>query len=175
MPLLQPYPNASESPGASRPAAPGACPTNGQPGVAVNTLTLKALLALPLTVVRATEYRFCRAPDCPTVYYSADGSQLFAEPDLRERVFQKHAAEPATPVCYCFQHTLGSIRDEIARTGASSVVEQIEAGIQADQCACDIRNPQGTCCLGNVRQLVRQLMAARRAQDGAPEQGKLGL
>lgn len=142
---------------------PGACPTNGQVGAVVNTLTLKALLARPLTVLREGEYRFCRAPDCPTVYYSADGAQRFAEPDLRERVYQKHPAEPDVLVCYCFGHTLGGIRAEIERGGRSTVVAQIEAGIQAGQCACDIRNPQGTCCLGNARALVRRLEAARSA------------
>jgi hypothetical protein len=126
-------------------------------GKLIDTLTLKALLARPLTEVRETEYRFCRAPDCPTVYYSANGAQLFTEPELRELVYQKHRMDEAVLVCYCFQHTLGSIRAEFARTGKSTVLEQINAGIQAGQCACDIRNPQGTCCLGNVRALVQQL------------------
>lgn len=30
----------------------------------------------------------------------------------------------------------------------------ITAGIRAGQCACDLRNPQGICCLGNVRRLI---------------------
>ncbi len=134
-----------------------ACPTNGKTGKAVDTLILKALLSLSLTELRASEYRFCRAPDCATVYYSADGSQTFAESDLRARVFQKHPDDDATPVCYCFGHTVGSIRSELAATGATTVIEKIEAGIEAGQCACDIRNPQGDCCLGNVRAVVRRL------------------
>jgi hypothetical protein len=149
---------------AHQPIPSGACPTNGQIGKIIDSLTLKALLARPLTEIRDINYRFCPAPDCPTVYYSADGVQLFAEPDLREYVYQKHAAEDAVPVCYCFQHTVGSIRAEIERTGSSTVVAQISAGIQAGQCACDIRNPQGTCCLGNVRTLVQQLEEAYRAR-----------
>ena len=134
-----------------------ACPTNGKTGKAVDTLILKALLSLSLTELRASEYRFCRAPDCATVYYSADGSQIFAESDLRERVYQKHPDDDPTPVCYCFGHTVGSIRAELAATGTTTVIENIEAGIEAGQCACDIRNPQGDCCLGNVRAVVRRL------------------
>jgi hypothetical protein len=148
------------------PILPGACPTNGQIGKIIDSLTLKALLARPLTEIRDINYRFCQAPNCPTVYYSADGVQLFAEPELRESVYQKHATEDAMPVCYCFQHTVGSIRAEIERTGSSTVVAKINVGIQAGQCACDIRNPQGTCCLGNVRALVQQLEEAYRAQSG---------
>ena len=132
------------------------CPTNGQTGQRVDALTLKALLARPLTEIRDIEYRFCRAADCPTVYYSADGMQLVAEPDLRERVYQKHPTELTALVCYCFYHTVGSIRAELAQTGHSTAIEQINAGIQAGRCACDIRNPQGDCCLGNVRKLVQR-------------------
>ena len=135
------------------------CPTNQKVGQSVNTLTLKALLAVPLTQVSAAEYRFCQAADCPTVYYSADGAQCFREADLRERVFQKHRRDDSVLVCYCFGHTVGSIRAELNAIGPSPVVEAIETGIRVGQCACDIRNPEGECCLGNVRALVRQLKA----------------
>lgn len=122
------------------------CPTNHQPGQRVDPQTLKALLARSLTALTATEYLFCRAPDCPTVYYSADGAQCFTEMDLRERVFQKHRAETDMLVCYCFGFTIGDVE---AQPG--TILKLIHAGIRAGQCACDIRNPQGECCLGNVR------------------------
>jgi hypothetical protein len=125
-------------------------------------LTLKALLALPLTQVVHSAYRFCPDPNCPTVYYSADGEQLFTESHLRERVYQKHPDDDGLLICYCFQHTVGSIRNEIIETGSSRAVERITAGIQAGQCACDVRNPQGDCCLGNVRQLVKRIQAELR-------------
>ena len=37
------------------------------------------------------------------------------------------------------------------------MVDDIHAGINAGQCACDLRNPQGSCCLGNVRGLIKRL------------------
>lgn len=133
------------------------CPTNQQVGKPVDTLTLKALLAVPLTRVQPTTYGFCPDPACPTVYYSADGAHYFTEADVREKVYQKHPADEDVCVCYCFRHTIDSIRTELIRTGQSTVVAAITEGIQAGQCACDIRNPQGTCCLGNIRKLVRRL------------------
>ena len=135
------------------------CPTNQQAGKAVDSLVLKAMLDVSLTQVTSPAYYFCRDANCPTVYYSADGSQCFSEPDLREKVFQKHATEDDVLVCYCFQHTVGSIRKELKQSGISTVVDSINAAIQAGQCACDIRNPQGDCCLGNVRVLVDKLKA----------------
>jgi hypothetical protein len=55
------------------------CPTKQKVGKSIDTLTLKAVLALPLTQVTHNEYRFCPDPDCPTGYSSADGEQLFTE------------------------------------------------------------------------------------------------
>ncbi|HLF27319.1 MAG TPA: hypothetical protein VJG32_13370 [Anaerolineae bacterium] len=132
------------------------CPTNQQVGKAVDTLTLKALLAVPLTRITSDDYRFCRDPNCPTVYYSADGKQLFRETELRERVYHKHPIDDDALVCYCFRRTVGDIRAELRATGATTVIDAINAGIQAGKCACDIRNPQGSCCLGNVRTLVHR-------------------
>ena len=69
-------------------------------------------------------------------------------------------------VCYCFRYTPGSIRAEIEATGHSTVVDAINEGIQAGQCACDIRNPQGSCCLGNVRAVVKRIEAVARVEAG---------
>ena len=130
------------------------CPTNQQVGKEVDTLTLKALLALPLTQLQSGEYRFCPDPTCPTVYYRADGQQVFSENELRERVYQKHRDDPSSVICYCFGHTLADVRAALARGQPGALLASIEAGIHAGQCACDIRNPQGVCCLGNVRTLI---------------------
>jgi hypothetical protein len=127
------------------------CPSNGKSGKRVDSLIVKAMLNIPLDVLRNVEYRFCVDPDCPTVYYSADGLQEFMEGDLRERVYQKHPGDAEVPVCYCFQHTLGEVRAEGMR-----VYADIDRGVRAGKCACDIRNPQGSCCLGNVKHLVKQ-------------------
>ncbi len=142
------------------PGAGPPCPTCGCPGPPVDTLTVKALLAVPLTELRDVAYRFCPAQGCPAVYYSADGAQTFAETALREPVHQKHPDAAEVPVCYCFRHTPGSIRAELLATGRSTVVERVTAGVRAGRCACEVRNPQGACCLGNVR-----AVAARSVRD----------
>ena len=133
------------------------CPTNGQPGKPVDALILKACLAVSLTKLGPTSYRFCHEPDCPTVYYAVDGSQVFDEAVLRERVYQKHAEQANTPICYCFGF---SVRDVQEPKRARQTLAVIEAGIKAGQCGCEWRNPQGDCCLGNVR------AAAKRGRGG---------
>lgn len=135
-----------------------ACPHCGQTGKAVQGQTVKALLTASLRTVREVEYRFCRTPDCPVVYFASDGQQTFTLEQVRGPIYQKAAADDATPICYCFDHTVGAVRAMTAAQRAA-IVDDINAGIQAGQCACDLRNPQGSCCLGNVRELIRQLDA----------------
>lgn len=130
------------------------CPRCGEKGKKVDTMTVKAMLAISLEAIRPVSYRFCRTETCPVAYFSADG-QVFYEDDLRERVHQKHPDADDVFVCYCFRHTPGSIRAELLEAGRSTVIERVSAGVKAGQCACEIRNPQGSCCLGNVTQVVK--------------------
>lgn len=63
------------------------------------------------------------------------------------------------PVCYCFGHTPASIRAEIERSGKSTAFATITADVKAGHCACEVRNPKGDCCLGDVLKTERRLMS----------------
>ncbi len=134
------------------PSEPIACPACGEHGRRVDGATIKCLLRVSLNAYRDIDYWFCRTPTCSTVYFSGDRTQTFTEADVREMVYQKHPDQPETPICYCFNFRVGDLR-----TGdmARQVIAAINAGIQAEQCACDWRNPQGDCCLGNVRSAAK--------------------
>lgn len=132
------------------------CPACSAQGKAVSVATVRALLRTSLRAVTHAAYHFCATPGCPVVYFTCDGGQRFTTDQLRERVFQKAPADPAALVCYCFQYTHTAVQEADAATRAQ-IVAEITAGVQAGQCACDIRNPQGSCCLGNVRRLVASL------------------
>src|SRR5215510_5809237 len=140
------------------------CPACGYKGKAVDSATVKAMLAVNLLAVQDIPYLFCREAHCPVVYFSADGVQTFTTDLLRERVFQKEPDAEDVFVCYCFRHTAGSIRAELTETGQSTVVDTINIGIQTGQCACDLRNPQGACCLGNVSAVVKRIQQELNAQ-----------
>lgn len=136
---------------------PGYCPLTGTPGKKVDGATIKSMLSISLRRVQDVQYYFCRDSDCHVVYFSEDGQQFFYVKDIREPVYQKEPDNPDVPICYCFRHTPNDIRLQLEATGKADIIADIEAGIQAGQCACDWRNPQGDCCLGNVRQLVKHL------------------
>ncbi len=138
------------------PRAATTCSVCGEKGKPVQGQTVKALLAASLRQVRNVEYLFCRTQTCPVVYFSLDGEQTFTVEQVRERVYQKEPDAGDVFVCYCFRHTVGEIRAASPETRVS-ILDDINSGIQVDQCACDLRNPQGSCCLGNVRGLMKRL------------------
>ncbi|MBI5876312.1 MAG: copper chaperone Copz family protein [Chloroflexi bacterium] len=141
------------------PRAMGVCPECGKTGKPVQGQTVKALLSVSLREVRDVEYLFCRTQTCSVVYFSPDGKQVFTVDHFHERVYQKEPDSDDVFVCYCFRHTLGEIRIATPESRAA-IVEDINVGINAGQCACDLRNPQGSCCLGNVRGLIKRVDAS---------------
>ena len=143
------------SPGTSKPAL--ACPHCGHSGKPVDTITVQSMVvpSRMMLVKPKADYYFCAEHDCPTVYFTEGNS--FTTDALREAVYQKDDAGDV-PVCYCFGWTRGRILTEIQKMGTSTAVETITGYVKADKCACEIRNPQGNCCLGNVSGLVKEAL-----------------
>jgi hypothetical protein len=122
---------------------------------------VKALLAVSLREVQDEEYLFCRTQTCPVVYFTP-GGRSFSLEQVRDRVYQKEPQAPDVYVCYCFRHTVSELLAATPLT-SKAILDDIEAGLRAEQCACDLRNPQGSCCLGNVRGVLKnQLQTAAR-------------
>jgi hypothetical protein len=136
----------------------GACPATGTPGIRVELQTVKALLTpAALQRVEAEAYWFCPSSDCEVVYFNHRG-QTFTTDDLRVSVWQKQRPGNRT-ICYCFGENESDISAEIASGGRSLAIERVRAHIQAGRCACEIRNPRGTCCLGDVTAAVKRAVA----------------
>ena len=135
------------------------CPVCGLRGKPVKGQTVKAILSVSLREVQDVEYLFCKTQNCPVVYFSPDGEQVFTIEQVRESVYQKEPESDDVFACYCFRHTVGDIRAASTESRKANL-DDINTGIIAGQCACDLRNPQGSCCLGNVRELIKHLNTA---------------
>lgn len=128
------------------------CPACGRTGREVGLITLKALLrSEALARLDAGSYRFCATPKCPVVYFRGD--DVFRREDVGTPVFQKEPGGGRV-VCYCLGIGEDEIRQEAAVLGRPTAADRIKALVQSTRCACDVRNPQGSCCLGNVMELV---------------------
>lgn len=142
-------------PTTAAPAVCVTCPSCRKWGKAVPMETVKAQLAISLHALTQTGYRFCATPDCPVVYFTPDGEGWFTTDQIRERVYQKQPDDDTVLVCYCFAHSASELRNGDV-TAQATILADITAGTKQGQCACELRNPQGACCLGNVRRLIRQ-------------------
>ena len=116
-------------------------------------------------IPRQDEIGFCRTPTCEVVYFK-NTHALFRTEDLSVSVGLKKPDDPTVAVCYCFGWTPQKIQEELALTGRSTVIEQIKAQVQAGNCYCEVSNPQGSCCLGNVAKAVQEAKAFATQKGG---------
>ena len=141
------------------PTSPTHCPECGKPGRLVDRITVKAMLRPEaLTRLSAPEHRFCPTPECPVVYFGLE--EVFDREEIGVPVFQKEPAGERI-VCYCFVVSEGDIRREMAEMGRSTAGDRIGALVKAERCACEVKNPQGSCCLGNVAAATKAAKAGR--------------
>ncbi len=88
---------------------------------------------------------------------------FFSIDDVAVKVFAKDQGDDV-PVCYCFDWTRGRIKQPIRETrkglppGQSTAAVEIAREIKAGNCACDLKNPKGECCLGDVNAFVKEAM-----------------
>ena len=144
-----------------------ACPTCSTKGQPVEALAIKALLRdTALGRIGRGPYLFCAAANCDVVYFGA-GGQTFLATDVRVEVWQKVPFGRRT-VCYCFGENEAAMRDESARTGGCAAVGRVRAQIAAGRCACEVRNPRGVCCLGDLTEAVKRVIASARSTAVSP-------
>ena len=121
-----------------------ACPSCNHPGKGVKRVTLDALLVDP--TLAGDGFRHCPAKGCDVAYFHGDGRTILKD-QVKVAIGTK---EGRGLLCYCFGHSYESITAEPMR----DVVAEISAACQAGEDDCRRKNPQGSCCLGNIRQVV---------------------
>ncbi|MBY3621314.1 (2Fe-2S)-binding protein [Paenibacillus sp. VTT E-133280] len=137
-----------------KPTTPLQCPTCHQKGKSIQLITLKAMLqptALE-TINPELPYSFCTNSSCEVVYFS--DVQTFGKDMLKVSVFQKDDALDV-PVCYCFGWTRERLIQAVQEN--QHPIDHIREQVQANRCGCEVNNPQGACCLGNVTTFIRSL------------------
>ena len=99
-------------------------------------------------------FYYCKAPSCEVVYFKED--EIFTQNDMSVTVGLKVGSTPAT-VCYCFGWTKEKITEELKATGETTALEDIKAKMENPGCSCEILNPSGGCCLGDVGKAIKEI------------------
>lgn len=105
-------------------------------------------------ITEDTGWRFCASSDCNVVYFSEDGDKQFTKSHVKVSVGVKETTGER-PLCYCFGHSVASIKEELRTEGRSDALEDIRAKMKDPGCHCETSNPSGSCCLGSVTKGVQ--------------------
>jgi hypothetical protein len=118
------------------------------------------------------EGRFCRTRSCDVLYYDTAG-RFVAKDAATVRVGLKERVDPI-PLCYCFHFDRADVRREVAETGECTIPARITAEVRAGRCACEVKNPSGACCLGEVNKAVKEAKEAF-GRSGEPQPGVVAM
>lgn len=129
------------------------CKECGRLGKPVKRTTLEHLfIQEKMASIQDIQYFFCLTANCNVVYFSENAN--FYKADLKVRVGLKEREEPI-PICYCFNYTKKMILDDLIQNGHSTIKERIVHQTKIGNCQCQIKNPEGTCCLANIAKIIK--------------------
>lgn len=134
----------------------GICPKCGVSCKSVENKTLYHQVRFPEnTTLGSDKYYFCPSKECSVGYFSSTG-QIIPKCDLR--TYQEIEADK---LCYCFDidvaHYLSALKANNAETIKNFVIEKTKSG----ECACDVKNPSGQCCLAKFKMLATSNMMTK--------------
>jgi len=96
-------------------------------------------------------YYFCPDKDCATAYFSSNGINLGKSLLLTQQSVQNNM------LCYCFDISSASYLAALHKHEADQIKNFVIQRTKSAECACEIRNPSGKCCLANFKQLENEL------------------
>lgn len=121
----------------------GQCSRCGTPGQAVPLNLVRHHLVDPWRGrLEGKEFSFCEAPGCDVAYVAVDGEPITVG-DLRHAPAYK-TFQADDLLCFCFNV---SAADTLGDPDPTPYIRQ---RVRQGECACDILNPSGACCLGSI-------------------------
>ena len=98
-----------------------------------------------LMTLHGASFHFCAKIDCDVVYFG-EGGATYTQDQVRQKVGRKSTDRQRT-ICYCFDVSESGVREELEKTGKSKSKTFVMEQVKLKNCACEIRNPSGQCCL----------------------------
>jgi hypothetical protein len=125
------------------------CPASGARGRRAKDVTVGARVNAWF-VRRDAAWRLCATPGCEVAWFGEQSGQRIPRVACRVRIGQKETVEDR-PVCYCFGYSAADVRAGLGADGGNAVADAITGRCRRGEDRCERTNPQGACCLGNVR------------------------
>lgn len=127
------------------------CPKCGESCKSVEHKTLYHQVRFPENnELSSDKYYFCPAKECPVGYFASTGHII---PKQYLRTYQEIEDNK---LCYCFdinaEHYLSALNVNNADTIKNFVIQKTKMG----DCACDVKNPSGQCCLAKFKHLEKE-------------------
>ncbi|MDP2876881.1 MAG: hypothetical protein Q8O00_11900 [Holophaga sp.] len=145
-----------------------ACPRCRSLGKPVSRDTASRFISTEAMVtLGAGEIRFCPHPACPVAYYAPSGTAILKD-QLSVRLGIKETEAPR-PICHCFGHSMESLAAEWEAKGSVSAVIEVMGKVRAGECHCEELNPQGVCCLTELRRAVLSLQELPPMPEPEPQ------
>ena len=125
-----------------------ACPECGSTCKSAGMLTLYHQVRFPENQALIPDsYYFCPTKTCPVAYFSRTGNTV------PKQYLKSYQAIQNDMLCYCFDinadQYLSALKTKSGNAMKNFVVQRTKAG----ECACEIRNPSGQCCLADFKRL----------------------
>jgi len=133
------------------------CPSCKVKGKKLKIITLKSMLK-PLVLDSLNPdlvHFFCATEDCGVVYFD-EHKKTFSTSEIKVPVYQKEDSL-TVPICYCFEWTRDKINKYVEDGLSSKPLDHIRQNVKANRCGCDVNNPQGSCCMGNITKYIKNL------------------
>ena len=131
----------------SKPATQ-ACPQCNTACKSVEIYTLYHQVRFPENLDTISDaYYFCPTKDCSIGYFSIVGHRV-PKPQLRT-----HQDIQKDTLCFCFDINAADYLTALSTNHAETIKNFVIQRTKLDECACEIRNPSGQCCLGKFKYL----------------------
>ncbi len=123
-----------------------ACPQCGAACKHVEMRTLYHQVRFPENQgIISSTYYFCPAKDCPTAYFSITGNSI---PKQQLTTYQ---AIKNDKLCFCFDINASDYLTALSTNNAEAIKNFVIQRTKSGECACEIRNPSGQCCLSKFK------------------------
>ncbi len=100
--------------------------------------------------VTPDHYFFCPAKTCSIGYFSTAGNII---PSLH---LKSHHDIQQDRLCYCFDIDATDYVDALRANRAEAIKDFVIQRTKSGECACEITNPSGLCCLAKFKLLNQQ-------------------